>query len=287
MNPHLKQVVINERIHIKSLTKIVLLALLPALVIGCATVPHTGRRQFNMVSDNDINKAGLMAYNDLIAKEPAGKDPRLDEMVKRVTRRISKVVEQTDRPNFDWDMRVIEKDTPNAFCLPGGKMVLFSGMAPYLKNEAGLAAVIAHEIAHVVARHGAERLSQQTALKGTLNLGRGVLADESGKLTQKARLALAALGMGGAVGVILPYSRLHELEADKIGLIYMAKAGYDPTAALQLWERMSQIKKPPIPVWLSTHPSDEDRVAKIREFLPEAQRLYNQAPEKFGMGAPM
>jgi metalloendopeptidase OMA1, mitochondrial len=284
MNPLLKQVVINERIRIKSLNKIVSLVLMTAILVGCATVPYTGRRQFNLVSDSDINKAGLTAYNELVAKEPISKDDRLNELVKRVTRRLSKVVEQTDKPKFDWDTRVIEKGDANAFCLPGGKVVMFSGLAPYLKNEAGLAAVLSHEIAHAVARHGAERLSQQMAIKGGLGLGGEVLSGGTGKLSQKARLLLSALGMGGMVGVILPYSRLHEFEADKIGLIYMAKAGYDPAAALQLWERMSQIKKPPIPVWLSTHPSDDQRIAKIKEFLPEAQKLYSQAPEKFGGG---
>jgi predicted Zn-dependent protease len=160
-------------------------------------------------------------------------------------------------------------------------------MIPYARNEAGLAAVIAHETAHAVARHGGERVSQQLALKGAMSAGGEILKKEDGSLDTKARVALGALGMGGTIGVVLPYSRVHEFEADRIGQIYMAAAGYDPSEAARLWDRLSKIKKPPIPVWLSTHPADEERVRKLREFLPEAQKYYAQAPTKFGVGTPL
>ncbi len=182
-------------------------------------------------------------------------------------------------------MRVIDKDVPNAFCLPGGKIVVYTGMIPYARNEAGLAAVIAHETGHAVARHSGERLSQQLALKGAIATGGAILKKDDGSLDTKSRVILGALGMGGTLGILLPYSRVQEFEADRIGQIYMAAAGYDPAEAVRLWTRMSKIKKPPIPIWLSTHPSDEDRLRKLREYLPQAQKSYAQAPVKYGAGA--
>jgi predicted Zn-dependent protease len=263
-----------------------LLCLTPVLLaVGCAHVPHTNRRQFNMISDQQMSALAQRAFQEVVAKEPPCEDQRLNEIVRKVAGRISKAAEKIDKPKFDWDVRVIDKDVPNAFCLPGGKMIVYTGMIPYARNEAGLAAVIAHETAHAVARHGGERLSQQVALKGALAVGGEVLKNEDGSLNAKARLALGALGMGGTIGVVLPYSRIHELEADRIGQLYMAAAGYDPAEACRLWERMSKIKKPPIPVWLSTHPADEERVRKLKECLPEAQKLYAAAPVKYGLGA--
>jgi metalloendopeptidase OMA1, mitochondrial len=257
------------------------------VAVGCATVPHSGRRQFNMVSDQQLSALALKAFNEVVAKEPPSKDQRLNEIVRKVAERVSKAAELIDKPKFDWDVRVIDRDTPNAFCLPGGKIVVCTGMVPYARNEAGLAAVIAHETAHAVARHSGERLSQQLALKGAMTVGGEVLKKDDGSLDTKARVALGALGMGGTVGIMLPYSRVHELEADRIGQLYMAAAGYDPSEAGRLWDRMSKIKKPPIPVWLSTHPADEERVRKLKEFLPEAQKLYAEAPTKYGVGAPL
>jgi len=252
---------------------------------GCASVPHTGRRQFNVVSDSQINALALKTFNEVVSKEPESRDQHLKEIVDRVADRVSKAAETLDKPGFDWKLKVIEKDLPNAFCLPGGKIVVYSGLVPYAKNEAGLAAVIAHEVAHAVARHGAERLSQQLALDTTLNVSGEILRKKDGTLDAKTRVLLGALGMGGTLGIILPYSRTHEFEADRIGQIYMARAGYDPTEGLRLWERMSKINKPPIPEWLSTHPTDEDRIRRLREMLPEAMRDYEKAPVKYGTGA--
>ncbi len=203
-------------------------------------------------------------------------DKRLTEIVKRIVDRVSKAAEVLDKPGFKWEVLVVNEDTPNAFCLPGGKIVVHSGIVPYARNEAGLAAVIAHEIGHAVARHGGERLTQQLALKGAISLGGEVLKKEDGTLDQKSRLMLGALGLGATVGIVLPYSRVHEFEADRLGEIYMARAGYDPSAAVDLWGRMAKIKKPPIPVWLSTHPSDEDRVRKLRESLPDARKVLQR-----------
>lgn len=254
------------------------------LASACATVPHTGRRQLNMVSDAQLNSLAIKAFNEVTAKDPESKDKRINDLVRRVSDRVSKTAEDTDRPGFAWEVRVIEKDIPNAFCLPGGKIVVYTGILPYAKNEAGLAAIISHEVAHAVARHGGERLSQQLALRTAVGVGGEILRDKDGNLDTRARAILGALGVGATLGIILPYSRTHELEADRIGQIYMAKAGYDPAEAIRLWKDMSKINKPPIPPWLSTHPADEDRVAKLKENLPTVQRFYEKAPVKHGVG---
>ncbi len=258
-----------------------------SLLLGCATVPHTGRRQFNMVSDNRLDGLGSQAFNEIVVREPESKDGRLVEIVRRLTDRVVKAAEAIDKPGFKWDVRVVDQDSPNAVCLPGGKIIVHSGIAPYAKNEAGLAAVIAHEVAHAVARHSGERLSQQVALHGVIDIGREMLKQKEGKLDNKTRALLGALGLGATLGIVLPYSRVHEFEADKIGQLYMARAGYDPAEAPRLWERMSKIGKPPIPIWLSTHPADEERVRKMRESLPEAQKMYSAAQVKYGIGTPL
>jgi len=263
---------------------LLLAALVCFTAFGCATVPHTGRRQLNVVSDAQLNALGIKAFNEVVSNEPKSSDKGFNETVRRVTDRVSKAAEDVDEPRFKWEVRIVDKDVPNAVCLPGGKIVVFTGLRPYLKNEAGLAAVIAHEVAHAVARHGAERLSQNLALRGAVSVGGEILRDKDGKIGTKSRLILGALGVGGMLGVLLPYSRVHEFEADRIGLIYMARAGYDPSEAVRLWERMSKIKKPPIPVWLSTHPADDDRIRKIKDLEPDAQRYYKEARHKFGLG---
>ncbi len=250
-------------------------------------MPHTGRRQFNMVSDSRLNGLGSQAFNEIVVREPESKDKRLVEIVRKVTDRIVKAAEAIDKPGFKWDVRVIDSDSPNAACLPGGKIIVHSGIAPYAKNEAGLACIIGHEVAHAVARHNGERLSQQVALHSVIDIGREMMKQKGGNLDNKTRLLLGALGLGGTLGIVLPYSRIHEFEADKIGQLYMAQAGYDPVEAPRLWERMSKISKPPIPVWLSTHPADEERVRKMWDSLPEAQKMYFEAKVKYGIGTPL
>lgn len=256
-----------------------------AVLVSCATVPHTGRRQFNLVSDAQINALALKAFNKIVEEHDMIQDDRLTRILNRTVSRISGAAEKIDAPGFEWEARLVNKDVPNAFCLPGGKIIVYSGLVPYVVNEAGLAAVIGHEVAHAVARHGAERMSQKLALQGAVILGGEIMRDKGGRLSDKARLALGALGMGATVGILLPYSRVHEHEADEIGMIYMAAAGYDPREAIRVWERMSKIKKPPIPVWLSTHPADADRIRTMKEFLPQAMKVYQEAPQKYGRGS--
>ncbi len=240
-----------------------------------------------MVSDGQLDSLGLQVFKEIKANEPESKDERFNGIARRVVDRVSKAAEVMDRPGFQWDVRVIGKKTPNAFCLPGGKIVMFEGIAQYAKNEAGLAAIVAHEVAHAVARHGGERLSQHLAVRGALTLGGEIMRKKDGVLDERSRMLLSALGVGAAVGVVLPYSRVHELEADRIGQLYMAKAGYDPTEAERVWDRMAKITKPPIPAWLSTHPADEERVRKLKESLRDAQKIYSDAPVKYGLGTPL
>lgn len=254
-------------------------------ILACASVPHTGRRQLNFVSDHQLNALGLKAFQEIVSSEQESRNQRLGKIAERVGARISKAAEALDKPDFAWDVRLIEKDVPNAVCLPGGKIIIFTGILPYAKNEAGLAAIVGHEVAHAVARHGGERLSQSLSLRAALALGSELWKKRAGKLTRQAQQVLAALGLGAEVGVLLPYTRLHEEEADEIGQIYMAAAGYDPRASIGLWERMGEIKKPPIPVWLSTHPSDKQRIADLKAHLPNAMRYYQDATERHGLGS--
>ncbi len=237
-----------------------------------------------MVSDSQLNTLALKAFTEIVEQEEVSKDERLTKIANQVAERIINAAEKMDAPGFQWKVRVLERDLANAFCLPGGKIVVFKGIAQYARNEAGLAAVIAHEVAHAVARHSGERLSQQIALRGAIGLGGEILRTKDGKLDQKSRLLLGVLGMGCMVGVVLPYSRIHEFEADRIGQIYMAAAGYDPEESLKLWNRMTKINKPPVPEWLCTHPATQDRIEKLKEFLPDAMKYYNDAPTKYGLG---
>jgi predicted Zn-dependent protease len=264
---------------------LIITSILLTTLCTCASVPHSGRRQFNMISDRQLNSLGAKAFSEVVDKEPESQDKRLKAIVSRVAERVGKAAESMDKPNFDWEVRLVENDTPNAFCLPGGKIVVYTGMLKYAKNEAGLAAIVAHEVAHAVARHGGERLSQKLALHGALAVGEEALKNKDGSVSGTGRLVLGALGIGGTVGVLLPYSRIHELEADQIGQMYMAKAGYDPAESVRVWDRLSRIKKPPIPVWLSTHPADAERVRKLRESLPDAEKIYQETPRKYGLGS--
>ena len=255
-----------------------------SLIVSCATVPHTGRKQLNFLPDKDLDALGARSYSELLVREPSCNDSKINEAVKRVAKRVSAAAEELDHPGFDWKIHVVDRDIPNAFCLPGGKIVVYTGILPYVKNEAGLATIIGHEIAHAVARHGGERLSQQVAIQGISSVGSEIFKDEAGKLDNKTKAIIGALGLGATIGVLLPYSRIHEMEADRIGQLYMAKAGYDPSESIRLWERMAKINKPPIPVWLSTHPADQDRIQNLIKLLPEAQKLYIKALPKYGLG---
>jgi predicted Zn-dependent protease len=202
-------------------------------------------------------------------------------LVREVGTRISTAVEfyfaansmETRLDGYNWEYSLVESNVPNAFCLPGGKIVIYSGILPYTIDRNGLAVVISHEIAHAVARHGNERMSQQLLLQ----LG-GVALNEAvkNKPEETKNIYNTVYGIGAQMGVMLPYSREHEYEADKIGLIFMALAGYDPQGAIIFWERMSKIGGNKPPEFLSTHPSDANRINKIKEAMPEILQYYKK-----------
>lgn len=260
--------------------------LLPlALSGGCETNPYTGRSQFLMTSVSDEMKMGAQAY-DQVKSDPKMKtsqDPREIEPVKRVAARIveaakrSKYAEMAQQ--FQWEVAVIKDDqTANAFALPGGKMAVYTGIFPMAKTEAGLAAVMGHEVVHALARHGAERMSQGQAT----SIGVQVLGTAAGVGTGSAALGqatMAALGVGAQVGMLLPFSRKHESEADYIGILLAADAGYDPRESVALWERMGQMSGGGAPAeFMSTHPSHETRIDQLKKWMPEAMAIYQSKP---------
>lgn len=247
------------------------MGLILVIIWACATAPITGRSQLQLVSEDQEIALGLRAYQELLSQAKLSQDPAIIEMVNRIGWRIARVAE---RPDYEWEFKVIDDDkTANAFALPGGKVAVYTGLLPYTKTEAGLAFVVAHEVAHAIARHGGERMSQQLLVQ----LGQEGLNLAVGSQSQVAVQAInQAYGVAATVGVLLPFSRAQESEADHIGLILMAKAGYDPREAPNFFESMLAAKKAGgPPAFLSTHPADEERIARLRQLIPKALTYYD------------
>jgi len=248
---------------------------------GCETNPYTGRSQLLMTSVSQEMQMGAQAYYQVKSdpKMRLSQDPREIEPVKRVAARIVEAAKRSKYAEmanlFQWEVTVIKDDkTANAFALPGGKMAVYTGIFPMAKTEAGLAAVMGHEVVHALARHGAERMSQgQLTNAGLQVLGTAAGAAGGGGMLGQA--AMAALGVGAKVGVLLPFSRKHESEADYIGILLAADAGYDPRESVPLWERMVQMSGGGGPSeFLSTHPSHETRIDQLKKWMPEALAIY-------------
>lgn len=260
-------------------------ALVAALFCACSTVPVTGRKQLDLIPASTMLSMSFQQYDEFLKKHELSTNQEQTQMVKRVGHRIQKAVEQymaeqnlSDRlKDFRWEFNLVESEEVNAWCMPGGKVVVYEGILPITQNEAGLAVVMGHEIAHAIARHGQERMSQGLLVQtGGLALSAALATKPETTRT----LWMAAFGVGASVGVILPYSRLHENEADHLGLIFMAMAGYDPHAAVRFWERMAEQKKGGAPPeFLSTHPADESRIQKIKAQIPDAMRYYKRASQ--------
>jgi predicted Zn-dependent protease len=258
----------------------VLFALL-ASFLGCETNPYTGRSQLLMTSVSQEMELGTQAYQQVKSdpKMKPSQDPREIEPVKRVAARIieaakrSKYAEMAQQ--FQWEVTVIKDDrTANAFALPGGKMAVYTGIFPVAKNEAGLAAVMGHEVVHALARHGAERMSQGQLTNAALQAA-GVAAGASGMNPLLSQGAMAALGAGAQVGLLLPFSRKHESEADYIGILLAADAGSDPRESVALWERMARMSGGGAPAeFVSTHPSHDTRIDQLKTWMPEALHIY-------------
>jgi predicted Zn-dependent protease len=241
-----------------------------ALFSGCGTVPVTGRSQLNLMSSGEEMKLGLSAFEETKKQVPVSKDAQLNAMVQRVGQRIAAVASK-DMPEAQWEFVVFESKDANAFCLPGGKVGIYTGILPITKDEAGLATVMGHEIAHAVARHGGERMSQAMVIQGGGNL-LGLGLQNTDPRWQAA--ASLAYGVGTKLGAELPHSRAQESEADRIGLIYMAQAGYPPEAAVDFWKRFGEFNKQQggdTPWFLRTHPLDETRVKQLQGWIPEAK----------------
>jgi predicted Zn-dependent protease len=252
------------------------------LLAACETAPVTGRSQMMLVSESEEQQLGLQAYRQVRASAPPSKNTVANEMVERVGWRIAKAAEKPPgelwkAPHYHWEFTTIDKNVANAFCLPGGKIAVYTGLLPITRDETGLAVVMGHEVAHALARHAAERISdQRVAQAGSAVAAVALGTTEKGNSGAYTPAIASALGVATNVGFLLPMSRAQESEADRIGLVLMARAGYDPREAVALWERMraADAGKSKTPTFLSTHPTDATRIAQIREWIPEAMKYY-------------
>jgi predicted Zn-dependent protease len=250
------------------------------VLFSCASVPVTGRSGLHLVPDSELTSMSYQEYNQVLKKSKISTDMAKVAMVRRVGQRIATASEQLleetgkgeDIRNYKWEFNLIEDDkTVNAWCMPGGKVAVYTGLLPISQDENGLAVVMGHEVAHAIAKHGNERMSQGLLAQfGAIGLS-VALARYPGATSD---IFMQAYGVGAQVGVLLPYSRVHESEADHIGLILMAKAGYDPRGAVALWQRMSAKGGSRPPEFLSTHPAPESRIRNIESLLPEAMQYY-------------
>lgn len=249
------------------------------LLASCAEVPLTGRKQLKLVSDSELYALSFQAYNQFLQQNNVASGTKEAKMVKDVGYRIRDAVErfmtqnnlEAQLDNYRWEFNTVQDKNVNAFAMPGGKVVVFTGILPVAQNETGLAVVMGHEIAHAIAAHGNERASQGLLANGLLQAG-SVLANANPQLT--SQLLLQAAGVGTQLG-LLAYGRKQELEADQLGLIFMAMAGYDPRAAIPFWERMGQAgggQEPP--EFLSTHPSHQNRIKRLQKLIPKAMEYY-------------
>ena len=253
------------------------------LFVGCETNPYTGRSQLLMASADEMNQMGATQYTQMLSdpKVVLSNDPSEIDPVKRVAKRIIEAARRSKyaetAKSFDWEVSVIKDDnTKNAWALPGGKIAVYTGIFPIAKDEAGLAAIMGHEVIHALAQHGSERMSHGALTQAGLtvsNIGLAILGVDP-TINQ---LAMQALGAGAQGLVILPFSRSHESEADYVGVLLAADAGYDPQEAIRIWERMAATSGGAPPEFMSTHPSHETRIADLKGWMPEAMTIYQQA----------
>jgi len=269
------------------LKKIFSFGLVVLMAVQCATVPLTGRKQFSIIPASQIMALGTDSYNQILKENKLSSNSQYVNSVRQVGRNISAAVEkyfasknQSDLlKGYAWEYNVLQAKEVNAFCLPGGKIAFYEGIMPVCVDDNGVAVVMSHEISHAIANHGNERMSEQMAVQ----LG-GMALDAA--LAQKPdatrQIAMAAFGVGTAVGVLLPFSRTQESEADELGLYFMAMAGYDPSHAIAFWQRMMDQSKGAPPEFLSTHPSDQTRINDLKKNMNKAMQYYNksQKPKK-------
>lgn len=263
-------------------SKLCVLFSLLLLLSGCSQVDITGRKQFNLVPDSMMNSMSFQNYGEFLSQNKLSTNTEQTQMVKRVGGRIQLAVEkycaengiQNKLTGYRWEFNLIEDPNVNAWCMPGGKVVVYTGLLPVTQTETGLAVVVGHEIAHAFAKHGAERMTHGLVVEmGSMALSKAL--EERPEQTRD--LFMASYGIGSQVGILLPYSRVHENEADHLGLIFMAMAGYDPHEAVTFWQRMADANKglQPLEI-LSTHPANQTRIQNIKSLLPEAMTYYKE-----------
>jgi len=251
------------------------------LLAGCTEVPITGRRQLNLVPESLVTSMSIQEYQQFLSQSKVSTDAKVNDQVRRVATKIEQAVEEFEKTHgeknrfagYKWEFNVVEDKQINAFAMPGGKVVVYTGILPVTRNDAGLAAVLGHEIAHVFAEHGSERMSQALLVQMG-GMGLDVALQKQPEQTRS--LFNAAYGLGSQVGVLLPFSRVQESEADRLGLIFMAMAGYDPHEAVGFWQRMSAASKGRAkpPEFLSTHPADATRIKNLENLVPEAMKYF-------------
>lgn len=251
-------------------------------LVSCSTVPVTGRKQLKLVPYSTMLSMSFQQYSQFLETSELSSNKRDEQMVKHVGRKIQKAVENylfeknmsEKVKGYDWEFNLIEDEQPNAWAMPGGKVVVYTGILPTTKDETGLAVVMGHEIAHAIAEHGRERFSQGLIANAGNAALLGVLQN---KTEETKKIWMTAFGLGAQFGFMLPFNRLQESEADHLGLIFMAMAGYDPSSAIDFWGRMAELKGGNAPPeFMSTHPSDETRLRKIKELIPQAMKYYNR-----------
>ena len=255
------------------------LFLISFLVVACGTVPFTGRKQFTALPSSQMLSLSESSYQKVLDENPLTDNVEYSAQVKTVGKNIASAVEkyftengmEDEISNYEWEYHVLASDEVNAWCMSGGKIAFYEGIMPVCKDETGVAVVMAHEVAHAIAGHGNERMSQQLALQ----LGGMALSEALQKEKETTQnLAMVAFGVGSQLGVMLPYSRLHEKEADEMGSYLMAMAGYDPRESIQFWQRMMNANQTPVPEFLSTHPNPENRIKNLEKHMAQAIEYF-------------
>ena len=261
--------------------KLLIIGAFISVLASCTQNAITGRNQLSLLSEAELQSMAVQEYRQFLSQNrvvspSTNKDA---EMVRRVGRRLTAAITEYykskglagELEGFQWEYNLVDAKDVNAWCMPGGKIVVYTGLLPVTQNEAALAVVVGHEIAHAIAKHGNERMSQALVAEGIGTLGGAITAGNS----KVNSIFNAVYGPGASIGVLLPNSRKQELEADKFGLIFTAMSGYNPQEAIPLWQRMQQMsngQRPP--EFLSTHPTEENRIARLRSLMPEAMKYY-------------
>ena len=259
----------------KKITGLLLSATL--LLSGCGSVPVTGRKQMLLVSDSEVIESSLTQYSDYMKSATPSTNTKGKAMVTRVGKNIAAATEaylkanglSNEIKNFNWEFNLVKDNQVNAFCMPGGKIVVYEGLLNLVSSDDELAVVIGHEVAHAVAKHSNERISQQLLTQYGAKILNQALSEKSASIQQ---IGNTVYGLGAQYGVTLPFSRKHESEADYMGLIFMTMAGYNPNTAITFWQKMSANGSASVPEFMSTHPSDATRINDIRKYLPELEK---------------